>query len=136
MKNVLPLLTIICLVVPAAGQAADPSATDPTVLALKSLLRLKEQAKFGADLRANHERARFAEFLRATHKQSKSAEVLSALWRFAPLADKKTLLSVKTAADRPNYGGNAAAKTHNNLWLSIFEGKMNLKNSPPAKPKD
>lgn len=123
MKNVLSLLTLICLVVPAAGQAADPSGTDPTELALRSLLRLKEQAKF-------------AEFLSATHKQAKSAEVLSAQWRFAPLVDKETLLSVKTAADRPNYGGNAAAKTHHNLWLSIFEGKVNLKTPPPAKPKD
>jgi hypothetical protein len=126
MKPVLTLLTIICLVVPAAGQTAtdptatDPTATDPTVAALTALLPLKDQAKFGAFLRANHERTKFAGFL-------------DAQGRFALLANKQTLLHVKTEADRPNYGGNAAARTRNNLWLSVLEGKAAPSPTQPAK---
>ena len=111
MKPVLSLLTILCLVVPAAGQTADPSATDPTVAALTALLPLKEQAKFGAFLRANHERTKFAEFL-------------GVQGRFAMLANKEALLHAKTEADRPNYGGNASARIRNNLWQAIIEGKV------------
>lgn len=117
MKPALSLLTIICLVVPAAGQTADPSVTDPTVATLTALLPLKEQAKFGALLRANHERTKFAGFL-------------DAQGRFALLANKQTLHNVKAEADRPNYGGNAAAKTRNNLWRSILEGKVAPKLAP------
>jgi len=123
MKPVLSLLTIICLVVPAAGQTADPTATDPTVAALTALLPLKEQAKFGAFLRANHERTKFAGFL-------------DAQGRFALLANKETLLHVKAEADRPNYGGNAAARTRNNLWQAIIEGRAVPSPSMPSKSKD
>ena len=123
MKPVLSLLTIICLVVPAAGQTADPTATDPTVAALTALLPMKEQAKFGAFLRANHERTKFAEFLGAQGK-------------FALLANKEALLHAKTEADRPNYGGNAAARTRNNLWQAIIEGKVAPSPAMPAKPQD
>jgi hypothetical protein len=121
MKPVLSLLTLICLVVPAAGQTADPTTTDPTVAALTALLPLRAQAKFGAFLRANHERTKFAGFL-------------DAQGRFALLANKQTLLHVKTEADRPNYGGNAAAKTRNNLWRAIIEGKALPAPNPPTKP--
>lgn len=123
MKPVLSLLTIICLVVPAAGQTSDPTATDPTVAALTALLPLKEQAKFGAFLRANHDRTKFAEFL-------------GAQGRFALLANKEALLQVKTEADRPNYGGNAAARIRNNLWISVIQGKAQSVSTQPAKPKD
>jgi hypothetical protein len=111
MKPILSLLTIICLVVPAAGQTADPTATDPTVAALRALLPLKEQARFGTFLRANHERTKFAEFL-------------GTQGRFALLANKGALLKVKAEADRPNYSGNAAAKTRNNLWRAVLEGMV------------
>jgi hypothetical protein len=123
MKTVLSLLTIISLVVPAAGQPADPTAADPTVAALKALLPLKEQARFGTFLKANHERTKFAEFL-------------GVQGRFALLANKEALLQVKAEADRPNYGGNAAAKTHNNLWQAIIEGKVQPNAHQPSKPKD
>jgi hypothetical protein len=124
MKPALSLLTIICLVVPAAGQTtADSTATDPTVAALTALLPLRAQAKFGAFLKANHERTKFAGFL-------------DAQGRFALLANKQTLLHVKTEADRPNYGGNAAARTRNNLWQAIIEGKVAPSPAMPAKPKN
>jgi hypothetical protein len=124
MKTVLPLLCALCLVVPAAGQnAADPTASDPTVAALTALLPLRNQAKFGADLRANHERTKFAGFL-------------DAQGRFALLADKQTLLAVKAEAEIPNYPGNAAAAIRNNLWLSILEGKFKPAPGTPAAPAD
>jgi hypothetical protein len=124
MKHILPLLCALCLVVPAAGQtAADPTATDPTVAALTALLPLRDQAKFGAFLKANHERTKFAGFL-------------DTQGRFALLADKRMLLHVKAEADRPNYGGNAAAKTRSNLWLSILQGKVKPAPSPPVAPTD
>ena len=110
MKPIHSLLAAICLVVPAAGQTADPMASDPTVTALAALLQLRDQAKFGRFLTANHERTRFAQFL-------------GAQGRFALLANKEALLNVKTEADRPNYGGNSAARTRNNLWLAYIEGR-------------
>lgn len=124
MKTVLPLLCSLCLVVSAAGQTgADPTASDPTVAALTALLPLRNQAKFGAFLKANHERTKFAGFL-------------DTQGRFALLANKETLLQVKAEADRPNYGGNAAAKTRNNLWLSILQGSANPAQNPPARTGD
>jgi hypothetical protein len=120
MKPVLSLLTTICLVVSATGQTADPTINDPTVVALTALLPLKEQAKFGVFLKGNHERTKFAGFL-------------DAQGRFALLANQATLLHVRAEADRPNYGGNAAARTRNNLWMSVLEGKVAPK---PAQPKD
>jgi hypothetical protein len=123
MKPVLSLLTTICLVVPATGQTADPAINDPTVVALTALLPLKQQAKFGVFLRGNHERTKFAGFL-------------DAQGRFALLANKDTLLHVKAEADRPNYGGNAAARTRNNLWQAIIEGRAVPSPSMPSKSKD
>ena len=124
MKSSLPLLCAICLAVPAAGQTvADPTASDSTVAALTALLPLRDQAKFGNFLKANHERTKFAGFL-------------DTQGRFALLADKRMLLTVKAEADRPNYGGNAAARTHNNLWLSILQGKVKPAPSTPAMPAD
>jgi hypothetical protein len=110
MKPIYSLLAAICLVVPAAGQTADPMASDPTVTALAALLPLRDQAKFGRFLKGNHERTRSAQFL-------------GAQGRFALLANKEALLNVKAEADRPNYGGNAAARTRNNLWLAYIEGR-------------
>ncbi len=118
MKPVLSLLAATCLVVPAAGQAADPTTSDTTVAALTALLPLKEQAKFGAFLRANHERTKFAGFLEAQG-------------RFALLASKEALLNVQADAVRPNYGGNAAARTRNNLWLAYIEGR-----TPPSPVRE
>ena len=83
------------------------------------MLPLQQQAKFGTFLKSNNEQAKFAGFL-------------DAQGHFALLANKETLLHVKASADRPNYGGNAAAKTRNNLWRSILEGKI----APPPQPKD
>jgi hypothetical protein len=124
MKTVLPLLCTLCLVVSAAGQTtADPTASDPTVAALTALLPLRNQAKFGVFLKANHKRTKFAGFL-------------DAQGRFALLANKQTLLHIKSEADRPNYGGNAAAKTRNNLWLSILQGTVKPAPSTPAAPSD
>lgn len=123
MYPILLLLAIICLVVPSTGQTADPTVNDPTVAALTALLPLKEQAKFGAFLRGNHERTKFAGFL-------------DAQGRFALLANKETLLHVKAEADRPNYGGNAAARTRNNLWQAIIEGRAVPSPSIPSKSKD
>jgi hypothetical protein len=123
MKPVLSLLTTICLVVPATGQTADSAINDPTVVALTALLPLKQQAKFGVFLRGNHERTKFAGFL-------------DAQGRFALLANKDTLLHVKAEADRPNYGGNAAARTRNNLWQAIIEGRAVPSPSMPSKSKD
>jgi hypothetical protein len=115
MKPTIALLTIICLVVPAAGQspspanpqtvAVDPTTNDPTVKALTALLESKKRAALG--------------------------KFLVSSGRFAALADKKILVRVKAEADRPNYGGNAAAKTRKNPWLSVIEGKLQ-----PAKPGD
>jgi len=110
MKSILPLLCAICLVVPAAGQADDPIASDPTVQALTALQSLKKRAEFGVFLKAGRN---------------------SAL-----LADKQTLLYIKSEADRPNYGGNAAAKTRKTLWLSILQGKVKPAPSTPAAPTD
>jgi hypothetical protein len=90
------------------------------VAALTALLPLRNQAKFGTFLKANHERTKFAGFL-------------DTQGRFALLADKRMLLHVKAQADRPNYGGNAAAKTRNNLWLSVLEGKVAPSPTQPAK---
>ncbi len=128
MKAALLLLTIICLVVPAAGQTTEPTgvtdpATDPTVMALTALLPLREQAKFGVYLKDNRKRTKFAEFLNAQG-------------RFALLGNKQALLFIKAEADRPNYGGNAAAKTRKNLWLSILQGEVKPDPNPPAKPND
>jgi len=123
MKPVLSLLTTICLVVSATGQTADPTINDPTVVALTALLPLKAQAKFGVFLKGNHERTKFAGFL-------------DAQGRFALLANKETLLHVKAEADRPNYGGNAAARTRNNLWQAIIEGRAVPSPSMPSKSKD
>jgi hypothetical protein len=52
------------------------------------------------------------------------------------MADKQALLQVKAEADRPNYSGNAAAKTRSNLWLSILQGKVKPAPNPPAPPAD
>lgn len=122
MKSIITLLTVACLAVPAAGQTA-PTGADQTLAALATLLQLKEQARFGKELRANHERSKFAGFL-------------GTQGRFARLANKETLLRVKAEADRPNYGGNAAAKTHNNLWLSILQGKLKPATTPPVQTGD
>jgi hypothetical protein len=123
MKSILKLLSVICLVVTAAGQTADKTADDPTVAALRALLPLKQQARFGKELQTNHKRTKFAEFL-------------GTQGRFALLANKEALLRVKAEADRPNYGGNAAAKTHNNLWRAILEGKNLPTPNLPAKAGD
>lgn len=123
MKLVLSLITIICFVVPTAGQSSDPTASDSTVAALTALLPLKQQAKFGVFLKASHERTKFAGFL-------------DAQGRFALLANKETLLQVKAEADRPNYPGNAAAKIRNNLWQAIIEGRAEPIQAMPAKPID
>lgn len=120
MKPVLSLLAIVCLVVSAAGQVADPTANDPTVMALTSLLPLKDQAKFGVFLKSNHEQAKFAGFL-------------DTQGRFALLANKETLLHVKAEAERPNYGGNAAAKLQKNLWLAVMEGKFQPASSETSR---
>jgi hypothetical protein len=118
MKPVLSLVTIICLVVPAAGQspspantqtvAVDPTTNDPTVKALTALLESKKRAAYG--------------------------KFLVSSGRFAALADKELLLRVKSEADRPNYGGNAAAKTSKNLWLSVIEGKVQPPQIQRGKP--
>jgi hypothetical protein len=85
-------------------------AADPTVTALTVLLQLRDQTKFGRFLKGNHERTRFAQFL-------------GAQGRFALLANKGALDNVKTEADRPNYGGNSAARTRNNVRLPCIEGR-------------
>ena len=54
----------------------------------------------------------------------------------AILKDKATLARLRAEAEQPNYGGNAAAKTRNNLWLSILQGKAKPAPNPPAKPND
>jgi hypothetical protein len=52
----------------------------------------------------------------------------------AILKDKEATLRIKNEAERPNYGGNAAAKTHNNPWLAILEGKtLPFLNQPTTK---
>jgi hypothetical protein len=118
MKTVLSLLATICLVFPAAGQNAEPTVSDPTVAALSALLPLRDQAKFGRFLKGNHERTRFA-------------NLLGAQGRFALLAKKEALLSVRAEADLPNYGGNAAARVRNNLWLAYIEGR-----TPPSPVRE
>jgi hypothetical protein len=120
MKPVLSSMAIICLVVPAAGQspspaiaqtvAVDPTTNDPTVKALTALLESKQRAAYGRFLVSNG--------------------------RFAALADKELLLRIKSEANRPNYGGNAAAKTRKNLWLSVIEGKVQPPPSQQEKPGD
>jgi hypothetical protein len=123
MKSILRMLSVICLVVTAAGQTAAPAVNDPTVAALTGLLPLKQQARFGEELRENHKRTKFAGFL-------------GTQGRFALLANKEALLYVRAEAERPNYGGNAAAKTHKNLWRAILEGKVQLPQNPPARTGD
>jgi hypothetical protein len=123
MKSILRMLSVVCLVVSAAGQTADPVANDPTVAALRALLPLKQQAHFGKELRVNHKRTKFAGFL-------------GTQGRFALLANKEALLHVRAEAERPNYGGNAAAKTHKNLWRAILEGKITPAPTAPAKTGD
>ena len=136
MKAILLQLTIVCLVVPATGQPADPTINDPTVAALTALLPLKEQAKFGLFLRESQERTKLGLFLKDNHDRTKFAGFLNAQGRFALLADKETLLRVKAEADRPNYGGNAAARTRNNLWKAIVEGRAVPSPPTDAQPKD
>jgi hypothetical protein len=127
MKAAISLLFSVCLIVPVMGQTND-ATTEP--LAETSALDTPEniaaaQATVSAlnDLLLLNQRAKFARFLRT---QS----------RFAHMADKQTLLHVKAEADRPNYGGNAAAKTRSNLWLSILQGKVKPAPSTPAPPAD
>jgi hypothetical protein len=114
MKPALALLTIICLVAPAAGQPSapvvevDPIAKDPTIMRLTALLEAKKRAAYGKSLVARG--------------------------KFAALADKELLLRVRAEANRPNYGGNAAGKTHNNLWRAILEGKVDA--PPPSRADD
>jgi hypothetical protein len=123
MKSILRMLSVICLVVTAAGQTAVPAVNDPTVAALTGLLPLKQQARFGKELRTNHKRTKFAGFL-------------GTQGRFALLANKEALLHVRAEAERPNYGGNAAAKTHKNLWRAILEGSVQPPQNPPARTGD
>jgi DNA uptake protein ComE-like DNA-binding protein len=127
MKAAISLLFSVCLIAPVMGQTND-ATTEP--LAETSALDTPEniaaaQATVSAlnDLLLLNQRAKFARFLRT---QS----------RFAHMADKQTLLYVKAEADRPNYGGNAAAKTHSNLWLSILQGKVKPAPSTQATPTD
>jgi hypothetical protein len=121
MKRIITHASMICLVVSAAGQTADPSTTDQTVMALKALLPLKAQARSGSEIEASRRRGKFAEFLNGQR-------------RFSLLANKEVLLQVKTEADRPNYGGNAFARIRgNNLWLGILEGKITPKSDTTAK---
>jgi hypothetical protein len=54
----------------------------------------------------------------------------------AILKDKKALAQIRAEAERPNYGGNAAAKTHKNFWRAILEGKITPAPIPPAEPGD
>ena len=120
MNAALSLLTIFCLVVSSAGQspspakaqtvAVDPTTNDPTVKALTALLESKKRAAYG--------------------------KFLVSSGRFAALADKELLLRVKSEADRPNYGGNAAAKTSKNLWLSVIEGRVQPPVIQQGKPGD
>lgn len=110
MKAIRLLLTLMGLIVPALGQAADPTAATATLAALKALLPLKEQARFGEFLKDNRERSKFAEFW-------------ARQGRFALLANKEELIRVRAEADRPNYGGNAGARSHSNFWQAIIEGR-------------
>jgi hypothetical protein len=127
MKAAISLLFSVCLIVPVMGQT-DDATTEP--LAETSALDTPEniaaaQATVSAlnDLLLLNQRAKFARFLRT---QS----------RFAHMADKQALLQLKAEADRPNYSGNAAAKTRANLWLSILQGKVKPAPSTQAAPTD
>ena len=104
------LLITAALLASAMGQEAQPrpDLTDPTVLQLKVLLPLKQQAEFGKFVMHQGAQAQFADFL-GRHK------------RFSMLANKDALLLLHTEAERPNYLGNAYAKSGGNLWLLIIQ---------------
>lgn len=104
MKTLLPLICALLLVPPARGQEARPDLTDPTVLALKALLPLKQRSDFGVFLA----------------RQS----------RFARIADRELLLRAKAEAERPNYGGNAYAAKHRDFWISLLRQQIQI---PPAE---
>lgn len=106
----LPLLVQVVLLASAMGQEVQPrpDLTDPTVLKLKALLPLRQQAKVG-------------EFLLANGQQAKLGEFLGRQKRFAMLADRDALLRLRAEEERPNYPGNAYAKNGGSPWLFILK---------------
>ena len=109
MKTTILLLAVLLSLVPAMGQEQPrPDLTDPTVLKLKALLPLRQQAKFGEFLKARQPEAKFGGFL---GKQK----------RLAMLSSRDALLLLRQEAERPNYPGNAYAKSGGNLWLLIIQ---------------
>jgi hypothetical protein len=77
---------------------------------------------------------------KSTQKKSSAEKTLKALEGLqaarAILKDKAALSRLRAEAEQPNYSGNAAAKTRNNLWLSILQGRVKPAPNPPAKPND
>jgi len=122
MKTILLLAALLSLA-SAMGQEAQPrpDLTDPTVLALKALLPLKQQAKFGEFVLGQKQQAKFGEFLKARHPEAKFGGFLGKQKRMAMLSNKDVLLLLHTEAERPNYPGNAYAKSGGNLWLLIIQ---------------
>jgi hypothetical protein len=77
---------------------------------------------------------------KSAQKETSAEKTLKALEGLqtarAILKDKATLARLRAEAEQPNYSGNTAAKTRNDLWLSILQGKVKPVQNPPAKPGD
>lgn len=110
MKTLSLLLVQVVLLASAMGQEVQsrPDLTDPTVLKLKALLPLRQQAKV-------------REFLLANGQQAKLGEFLGWQKLFAMLSDKDVLLLMRAEEERPNYPGNAYAKDGCSPWLLILK---------------
>ena len=97
------------------------AARNPTVLKLKALLPLKQQAEFGEFLLRQQPQAEFGKFGMRQGAQAQFADFLGRQKRFSMLSNKDVLLLLHTEAERPNYPGNAYAKVGGNPWLLILK---------------
>lgn len=124
MKTLLQLLVPAMLLASAMGQEAQPrpDLTDPTVLKLKALLPLKQQAKFGKFLLSQEQFAEFGKFVMGQGQFAHFGEFMGSQKRFAMMADKQMLLLVRAEQTRPNYPGNAYAAVQQDLWASFLAG--------------
>lgn len=124
MKALLQLLVPAMLLASAMGQEAQPrpDLTDPTVLQLKALLPLKQQAKFGDFIWRQHQFSEVGEFLQTNDKLANVGGFLGKQKRFSMAADPQMLLLMRAEQERPNYPGNGYAAVQAKLWQAFIEG--------------